>query len=230
MGRSIEALGCPAEKIRVHHLGVAIDEIPFQPRTLSPGEPIRVLLAGSFREKKGFPYAVTALGKLRTKFPLEITIIGDAPADARGAQEKTVILEALESGGLTEQTRLLGYQPHHVLFEEATKHHVFLSPSVHAADGDTEGGAPVVLIEMAASGMPIVSTTHCDIPEVILDGRTGHLAPERDVDGLVDRLTDVFEHPGRWAERLRAGRDHVEREFDARRQGERLADLYRELV
>ena len=65
-----------------------------------------------------------------------------------------------------------------------TKHDVFLAPSVTASNGDTEGGAPVAIIEMAASGMPIVSTRHCDIPSVVLDGVTGLLAAERDSEGL----------------------------------------------
>jgi colanic acid/amylovoran biosynthesis glycosyltransferase len=114
--------------------------------------------------------------------------------------------------------------------EEARRHHVFLSPSVVAADGDTEGGAPVSLIEMSASGMMIVSTTHCDIPGVILDGQTGLLAPERDVDALVDHLHWIVSHPERWLDMQRAGRAHMEAEFDARRQGERLAAIYRELA
>ncbi len=71
----------------------------------------------------------------------------------------------------------MGYQPHSTLFAEAYRHHIFLSPSVTASTGDTEGGAPVSLIEMAATGMLIVSTTHCDIPEVIKHGVTGLLAP-----------------------------------------------------
>jgi len=230
MGRTIEALGCPGEKIRVHHLGVAVDEIPFRPRRPDPGSPVRVLLAGSFREKKGFPIALTALGRIRERFPLEITIIGDAPADERGVREKARILEALRANDLEGQTRLLGYQPHRTIFEEAERHHVFLSPSIHATDGDTEGGAPVSIIEMAASGMAIVSTTHCDIPEVVLDGKTGLLAPEGDVDGLAARLEHLLGHSETWPEMLRAGRDHVEREFDARRQGAQLAGLYEEII
>ena len=114
--------------------------------------------------------------------------------------------------------------------EEARRHHVFLSPSVTAADGDTEGGAPVSLIEMSASGMMVVSTTHCDIPGVILHGKTGWLAPERDIDALVEHLQWIVAHPGEWMEMQRAGRTYMEAEFDARRQGERLGAIYREFA
>jgi colanic acid/amylovoran biosynthesis glycosyltransferase len=113
--------------------------------------------------------------------------------------------------------------------EEARRHHVFLSPSVTASDGDTEGGAPVSLIEMSASGMMVVSTVHGDIPGVIQHGRTGWLAPERDVEALVEHLMWIVAHPGEWRAMQTAGRAHMEAEFDARRQGERLAAIYREL-
>jgi colanic acid/amylovoran biosynthesis glycosyltransferase len=230
MGQSIVALGCPPPKMRVHHLGIDLSLIPFEPRTWKPGETLRVLMSGSFREKKGFPYALEALARLRKTVPLEITLIGDQHGEPRTIREKEKILEAIDRGGLADCTRMPGYQPYRVVMEEARRHHVFLSPSVVAADGDTEGGAPVSLIEMSASGMMIVSTTHCDIPGVILDGKTGLLAPERDVDALVDHLHWIVAHPDRWPDMQRAGRTHMETEFDARRQGERLGAIYRELA
>jgi len=230
MGRSVAALGCDPAKIHVHHLGVRTDEIEYRPRVRAPGEPLRVLIAASFREKKGIPDAIAALGRVRGEIPVELTIIGDAGSEAASRAEKSRILAALAEQGLESRTRLLGYQPHDVLFREAYAHHVFLSPSVTASDGDTEGGAPVSLIDMAASGMPIVSTTHCDIPEIVLHERTGLLAAERDVPALAAHLRRLAAHPESWAPMVEAGRRHVEREYDAREQGRRLAALYRRIV
>jgi colanic acid/amylovoran biosynthesis glycosyltransferase len=121
---------------------------------------------------------------------------------------------------------MLGYQPHASMIGEAYRHHLFLAPSVTSRDGGTEGGAPVSLIEMAATGMFVVSCRHCDIPEVILDGRTGFLAAERDVDGLVDCLLRAVRQPHSWGEFLNRGRVHIESQFSAIVQGERLADIY----
>jgi colanic acid/amylovoran biosynthesis glycosyltransferase len=230
MGRSIVALGCPEAKMRVHRLGVDLARIPYEPRTWTPGESLRVLMSGSFREKKGFPYALEALGRLQASVPIDVTIIGDEHGEPRTIREKEKILETIDRCGLASSTRLLGYQPLRVVMDEARRHHVFISPSVTAADGDTEGGAPVSLIEMSASGMMIVSTTHCDIPGVIVNSATGWLAPERDVDALVAHLEWIVAHPSQWREMQDAGRAHIEAEFDARRQGERLGAIYRELV
>ncbi len=230
MARAVVQLGCPPEKVRVHHLGVSVGEIPFRPRTWRPGEPLRVLLAATFREKKGLPYGLEALARIKDDLPLEITVIGDAPDDARSRAEKQRILDTVARGGLASRTRLLGYRPHAEFLDEAYRHHVFLSPSVTASDGDSEGGAPVGLIEMAASGMPVVSTTHCDIPEVIVPGTTGLLAPERDVDALAGYLRWLAAHPGAWPRMLVAGRRRIEEEFNAAEQGRRLAAIYAEVT
>jgi colanic acid/amylovoran biosynthesis glycosyltransferase len=230
MAKCIVALGCSARKVVVQHLGVDVQHINFVPRHWEPGQPFKALIAASFREKKGIPSAIEALGMLNRLIPVEVTIIGDAD-DGRASQvEKKKILEALEQSGLASKTRLLGYQPHEVLFREAYKHHVFVSPSVTASDGDTEGGAPVTIIEMAASGMPIVSTKHCDIPEIVHQGTTGFLAEERNVEQLSDHLWHLVKNPDQWASMLAAGRSHVAREYDAKTQGSRLAALYRSLI
>lgn len=230
MAQCVFDLGCPEQKVRVHHLGVNVDEIPFRPRVFSPGEHLRILIAALFREKKGIPYALEALGRLQHEIPIEITLIGDASREPRSQAEKQKILATIEKYKLKDKIRMLGYQPHTILLEEAYRHHVFLSPSVTTSDGDTEGGAPVTIIEMLATGMPVVSTKHCDIPGIIKHGITGLLAEERDVDGLVRHLKWLIDHPEQWHDMVRAGRMHVEAEFNARVQGERLAAIYKELI
>ena len=230
MASELEALGCPAARIAVHRLGVDVERIEYRPRRWSPGEPLRVLIAASFREKKGIPYAIQALGRLGPDVPLEVTVIGDANRQPGSAEEKAKILDAVRAHGLEPVVRFLGFQPHDVLVAEAYRHHVFLSPSVTAADGDTEGGAPVSLIDMAASGMPVVSTRHCDIPEVVIDGVNAALAEERDVDGLVAALRSLLDAHAGWADRLQRGRAHIESRFEARAQGRALQDRYASVV
>ena len=230
MAQSIMNLGCPAHKVRVHHLGIPVHEIPFKPRIWEKNQPLRVLLAASFREKKGIPYALDALGKIQERVPLDITIIGDADESAGSQAEKQKILQSIQNHNLGTITHLLGYQPHEVLLQEAYTHHIFLSPSVTASDGDTEGGAPITLLEMAATGMPLVSTRHCDIPEVIQDGETGFLAEERDVQGLVHHLRWLIENRNSWTPFLEKSRKHVEREYNAEIQGRKLANIYKEVL
>ncbi len=231
MAQCLVDLGCPSHKIKVHRLGVEVDNIEFRPRMWDPAEHLKFLIAASFQEKKGIPYALEALGKLQDDVPLEITIIGDANKEKRSQLEKKKILEVIEKYHLQKKTRLLGYQPHGVLWKEAYKHHIFLSPSIVASDHDTEGGAPVSIIEMAASGMPVISTNHCDIPGIIQHGKTGFLANERDVPDLIEnikRLINISES-GQWEEMAKRARKHVEQNFNAVKQGQTLSQIYKEL-
>lgn len=226
MAKCIVQMGCPEYKVQVHHLGIGIENILFKPRQWQPSEPLRILIAASFREKKGIPYALEALGKLQYQVPFEVTIIGDATSNKETQAEKARILATIAKYQLQSKVRFLGFQPPAILFEEAYKHHIFLSPSVTASSGDTEGGAPVCLIEMAATGMPIVSTTHCDIPEVIINGVTGLLAEERDIDGLVTHLQNLINSSEQWIGMLQAARSHIEREYNAKMQASKLAAIY----
>jgi len=226
----IANLGCAERKIGVQRLGVMLDRIPLHIRRWDPKQPLRVLMAATFFEKKGIPYALEALGRIKDAVDLEVTLIGDDNGQERSRKEKQVILDVIDRCGLRDTVRMMGYRPYADLLDAAAKHHVFLSPSVMASDGDTEGGAPVTLIEMAASGAMIVSTRHCDIPAVILDGKTGLLADERDVDGLEAHLRWLIANPDRWEAMARAGRKHVEAEFDAIKQGVKLGDRYMRLL
>ena len=230
MAGCVEALGCPAGKIEVQHLGVDVDNILFQPRQWQANGPLRVLIAASFREKKGIPYAIEALQIVAREVPVLLTIIGDAGQEPESQQEKARIFTALERSGLKEHTRLLGYQSHQAMLQEAYDHHLFLQPSITAQDGDTEGGAPVGIIEMLATGMPVVATTHCDIPEVVGPAFAHLLAPERDVLKLAECIKSLLAKPGSWASLVREGRKHIECEYHRSRQAERLSEHYNEIL
>lgn len=230
MASCIAKLGCPEHKIKVQHLGVDIGKIEFKPRLRIGREPLRVLIAGSFREKKGIPYAIEALALLSDEIPLEITIIGDANHEAESQLEKQRILRALLDNNLKDRTRLLGYQPYEVLFQEAYRHHIFLQPSVTATNGDTEGGAPVIIIEMLASGMPVVSTLHCDIPEIMGSGLAQYLTPEGNSIALADCLKFLWNNTEGWAEIANCGRNRVSTEYNLKHQTLKMLEIYKEIT
>ncbi|TWT79216.1 D-inositol-3-phosphate glycosyltransferase [Planctomycetes bacterium CA13] len=230
MARNVEKLGCPADRIVVQHLGVDVDKFPFVARQWNPNEKLRVFFAAAFREKKGIPYALAALARLAADVPMEITIVGDAADDPASRREKERIMEVVEEHHLDPLIRWEGLQSHRRMLELAYDHHLFVSTSVHASDGDTEGGAPVSLIEMASTGMPIISSKHCDIPSVVLDEKTGWLAEERDVDSIVDKLRRAVSLHEQWPSIGLAGRQHIEAEYSLQKQGKSLAQIYDQIV
>jgi colanic acid/amylovoran/stewartan biosynthesis glycosyltransferase WcaL/AmsK/CpsK len=228
MRRTLIDLGCPPQKVVVQHLGVPLTRLPFVPRRADPSGVVKILITATFREKKGIPDALEAVERVRRRHPrLQVTLIGDVTAD-RDSDEKERILRRLAR--LEGTVEWHGLQPYAAFRAALSTHHIFLSPSRTAADGDSEGGAPVTLLEAQATGMPVVSTLHADIPEVVLDGKSGLLSPERDLERLVENLDRVVSTPTLWDAMGAEGRAHVEAHYNIQTQVRLLENLYKRLL
>jgi colanic acid/amylovoran biosynthesis glycosyltransferase len=232
MKQQLANLGCPPGKVAVQRLGIDIHELPFQQRRPNADGTIRILVSGTFTEKKGIPYALEAFARVfRQHRNLRLTVIGDARPNYPDEQAiKQTLLEIIKLEGLDAHVDFWGYQPHPVLIEAFYSHHILISPSVQASAGDNEGGSPVTITEASATGMPVLSTFHCDIPEVILNEQSGYLVPERDVDALVQRLEQMVTSPEKWEGMGRAGRAHIEKNFNANTQAHWLEHHYSSLL
>jgi colanic acid/amylovoran biosynthesis glycosyltransferase len=122
----------------------------------------------------------------------------------------------------------LGFQNYQSTLDSFYNHHLLLAPSITAEDGDTEGGAPVTIIEAAASGMPIVSTRHCDIPNVLGESNAKFLAEEKNLDSLTDAIQGVMQSD--WESFARENRRHIERRHDIQITAQQMKRLYEKLV
>ncbi len=230
MKEILVSLGCPREKVIVQHLGVDLSLIPFMPRRPSDDGLVNIIIVGTFREKKGIPYAVKAFAKVARDHPnIHLTIVGDGKVGSE-LEIKADILKTIAAESLTDRIHITGYIPYKEFLREVECAHICLAPSVVAADGDAEGGAPVCLIEMSASGLPVIATRHCDIPEVIIDGKSGFLVPERNVEALADRLHFLVEHPEIWESMAIAGRRHIEENYSLTVTIPRLESIYDNLL
>jgi colanic acid/amylovoran biosynthesis glycosyltransferase len=211
--------GCPPERTRVHRMGVALDEFAFVERGLPrDGRPLRILSVARLTEKKGLEYAIRAVARLAAELPhLQFDIVGDGPL----RQELAALIEAL---GAAAHIRLLGPQPRPEVIRHMAAAHLLMAPSVTASDGNQEG-LPVALMEALATGLPVVSTWHTGIPELIEHRVTGMLAPERNVDGLVGALRELAGDASLYGSIARAGRRRVEERHDNERLNDRLVEL-----
>jgi colanic acid/amylovoran biosynthesis glycosyltransferase len=224
MDGRLRELGCPDALLR--RVPLAVDPAEFAPAerpARRPGDPVRLLTVARLTEKKGVEHALRALALAGERFPaLRYDVVGDGPL--RGS------LEALAASlGLGERVRFLGARTGAFVREAMRGADLFLLPSVTAGDGDQEG-TPTVLLEAACCGLPVLATRHAGIPEVVLDGESGFLVPERDPAALADALERLLLAPERWAELGRAGRLHVERTHGTAAVAERLEGVYRELL
>lgn len=225
MVTQLEFLGCPKEKIAVHPLGVVVDSLPTCPRVLHRGSPLRILFAGTFREKKGIEYLIQGAAKARKHgVRLHVTLVGqasDKPGDL--ATQKAVFGE-INRLGLNDVVTHQPFLKFDDLIQLAIKYHVFVAPSVTSADGDAEG-TPFVLQQMMATAMPVIATVHSDIPYVF--GQHKHrLVPERDANAIATRLEEYAEDPERLVVDGIALQKRIRKAFDARACAARLSDIY----
>lgn len=230
MAQSIVRLGADPEKVMVHPLGIDLETIECTPRIYHGHEPIQFLIAASFRQKKGIPLALKALAEIRKQHPIRVSIIGDAGMDQESLLEKKNIYDTVHQYGLESVVTFLGYKTHAEMFEIARKHHIFVQASLHAENGDCEGGIPVALIELAASGMMVVGSNHCDIPSVVIQGKTGWLCDENSVDDLVNKISSCIDDRDHWSEIAWNARTLIEEQYCAKSQSRKLYTHYLEVL
>ena len=225
MRKGLIDLGCPPDQIRILHIAVDINKIKYQKRQVeNKDEKIKILFCGRLIEKKGLIYALKAIKLIVDKYPdLEFRVIGDG-------RLKSGIETFIKEQNLQKYVILLGYQPYHVFIEELKKAHILLQPSITAQDGDSEGGAPTVLLEAQASGLPVISTYHADIPEVVIDGKSGFLVPERSPEEIAEKLKLLISKPKIWQELGQSGRAHIEQNYNIDIEIKKLEDIYKQLI
>lgn len=225
MQAALVELGCPERKIVVHPLGVDVEDVPHGERRLRPGERLEILMAGTFREKKGAVYLLQAADLLRRRgLDFRLHLAGDVSQRTGDAEARDEILATIARLDLGERLVRYAWLSFRDLMELALRCHVFVAPSVTARDGDAEG-TPFVIQQMMLSGMPVVSTRHSDIP-YLYGPLAGRLAPERDAAALADRLAQYAEEPGTITTDGLAMRARMLEAFDIRHCAAHLADLY----
>jgi colanic acid/amylovoran biosynthesis glycosyltransferase len=221
--RRLIALGCPGQRIAVHRMGIDCRRFAFAVHDARKGGPLRLVSVGRLLERKGVEYAIRAVAALvAAGLDMEYTIVGDGPL--RG-----VLGQLIRELGLSERVKILGSIAHAGVASVLAHSHVMVAPSVTAANGDMEG-IPVAMMEAMASGLPVVSTIHSGIPELIDDGVTGYLVPERDTDALAAKLLYVAENPSEWRSVGEAARQFVLEHHDITMLNEQLAHRLEALV
>ena len=217
------ALGCPEPRVVVHRMGIDTGRFAFFERELKPGQAAQLITVSRLVEKKGVEYGIRAVAQLvARRRDVHYTIIGDGPLRAS-------LEELIRHLGLTERVTLPGSRDHDAVRAALNRSHIALAPSVTSQDGDQEG-IPVSLMEAMATGMPVVSTVHTGIPELVRDGVSGRLVPERDADALAWVLGDLIDHPESWPAMGRAARRQVVEHFDIATLNDRLVTLFQDLL
>jgi len=147
------------------------------------GDPgAKVLMhVSNFRQVKRVPDVVRIFAKVRQRTDAVLVLVGDGP-------DRPLVIETAEELGVTDHVRFLGKVE--AVADLLRSADLFLLPS----DSESFG---LSALEAMACGVPVVASRVGGIPEVVIDGETGHLAPAGDVDAMADAALELLE-PERW--------------------------------
>ena len=216
-------MGCDPNKIHVHGSGIDCSKFAFKERYFPDDGKVRIATTGRLVEKKGIEYVIKAIAKVADTHPnIEYNIIGDGPLKDNFQK----IIAELNVGHIV---KLLGWKHQKEIVEILDICHIFIAPSVTGADGNQD--APVnTLKEAMAMGLPVISTLHGGIPELVEDGISGFLVPERDADAIALKLNYLIEHPEVWQKMGKAGRARVEEKYDMSQLNDELVTIYQQVI
>lgn len=220
MRRHLVGLGAPDSKTHVQALPVDLSRIAFQARHRHGGEPVRLVQVARLIEKKGVDLAIGALSDLLGRgHRVSLDIVGDGPLRSNLEQLARAqnVASAVRFLGLTSHERVRG------LLLDA---HLLVQPSRTARNGDTEGGAPYILLEAQASGMCVAASAHADIPSSVHPDAWFGFA-ENDRPGVVAAIERAIAVANEWPARGLAARAFVELHHDPRRLVSALNQQYR---
>ena len=216
--KQLIARNFPEDRILVHYTGV--DTNFFQPSpSIARGSV--VLFAARLTEKKGCQYLLRAMRVVEEALPgAELVVIGDG--ELRGE------LEGIARNTL-RNCRFLGWQPPETVREWLNRARVFCVPSIRAASGDGEGFG-MVFAEAQAMGLPVASFSSGGVPEAVLHGETGLLAPEGDWRALAGNIVALLENDNLWRKMSEAGQNRVGQLFNLTKQTAKLEETYSSLL
>jgi glycosyltransferase involved in cell wall biosynthesis len=217
-------------KILVNYHGIFLDRfVPNGKQVSQHQDKFHILSCGSLYPRKGFPDLVEACRLLRDRgWKFRCEIIGEGPLRHR-------LERFIKSHQLEEVVCLLGALPQMEVIDHYRIADLFVLPCVTDYLGWDEvftdpmlllevglaipfrpitDGIPNVLVEAMAMGIPVVSTTVAAIPELIQDGRTGTLVPERNPLALAAAIEHLLKDPHKRQELAREARETVRQCFD----------------
>jgi colanic acid/amylovoran biosynthesis glycosyltransferase len=163
--------GCPEDKVVVQYSGIDVEKFAYKERVYPIHGPVRIVYVGRLVEKKGAHILLKAFYRLHQLIPrTRLTLIGYGSALGK-------LKRMCRKLRLERHVDFMGALTHDEVAKQLAQSHIFCLPSMKDQTGNQEG-IPNAIKEAMACGLPVVSTFHAGIPELIKDGITGHLVAD----------------------------------------------------
>jgi glycosyltransferase involved in cell wall biosynthesis len=205
-------------KLHCIYHGLDIDQYQ-PPERKQPSTTPLLLAVGQLKEKKGFAHLLRACRLLKDQgYNFKCHIVGDGP-------DRQVLTRQIEQLGLGGTVTLCGALPHQAVIDKYREADIFVLPCITGQDGDRDG-IPNVILEAMAMELPVVSTRHSGIPEVVVDGVNGLLVPPADDTALAQALAKLLDDGNGRLQLGQRGRQTVIESFSVEKNVERLLEQF----
>ncbi|MBA7666843.1 D-inositol-3-phosphate glycosyltransferase [subsurface metagenome] len=213
--------GFNSEKIIRHTVGIDLSKFPFQPKyNYNRFKDIIIILTVTRLIKgKGISYGIKAINEVLKRNPkinLEYHIVGSGNLENN-------LKELIRKLDLQKTVKLFGEVTQEEVINKLRKSHIFLLPSLEEALG-------VVLLEAQAVGIPVIATSVGSVSQALLDGKSGFIVPEKNVNALAERIEYLINNPDVWTKMGLAGRNFIEDRYDITKLNKKLEKIYEDLL
>jgi colanic acid/amylovoran biosynthesis glycosyltransferase len=204
MTEQLIRLGAPREKVFYNPYGVDVTKFnQAAPLTSS----MQVLAVGRFVEKKAPYLTLLAFKEVLRRLPTaRLVMVGNGPLF-------DVCRKIVDSLHMEYAVDLKGVVNHDQIATLMRQSRVFVQHSLVPASADSEG-TPNTILEASATALPVVSTRHGGIADVVIHGRTGFLVDEGDVDGMSEYIWQLLSNAELAAEMGQKGREYISKNFN----------------
>lgn len=183
----------------------------------------QILAVGYLIERKGFEYLIKSMKYvLKEHENVKLIIVGSGPLEQN-------LKDLIKDLGLKKNVEILKNVPDNGLLNLYNSSDIFVLPSVVDSQGNTEG-LGVVLLEAMACKLPVIGSDVGGIPDIIQDGETGLLAPEKDVNGLSTSITTLIEDEDLRERIALRGYDNVREKFSWEKVAENYLRVYKDIA
>ncbi len=212
-------LGLTGQEHKTFLVPYGVDTIDFTgPGSRPRKSQVNILHSGRLVAKKGVPDLIRTFRILSEKFDnIKLTIIGNG----QELEESRKIAEAVKP----QTIEFIGAQPQEKVKKYMAEADIFVLNSRTSDSGDMEG-LPNAILEAMSMGLPVVSTYHAGIPEIITDGANGILVKEKDNAGLAAALTKLITSEELRNNMGREARLTIENKFTGEKMNEKIAKVY----
>jgi colanic acid/amylovoran biosynthesis glycosyltransferase len=209
-------MGAPAEKVKLHYIGIDIPEARALPR--DHRELFRILAVSRVAPVKGVQHTIRAFAMAASEMPQSILeIIGDG-------EELSTCIDLSKQLNIAGRVIFRGSLPVTRVYAAMRSADVFVQHNVRTAEGQEEaiGGSP---IEAAAHGLPVIGTQSGGVGEAVVHGKTGLLGQPGDEKAMAESMLQLYQAPELRLRYGSAGRERAKNLFDLRKQNWKLEQM-----